>query len=48
MEVDVVVVVEVTLVHQVGLFVALPCALLHPAVGDIYAEKLEDGLTPAW
>lgn len=32
----------------VGLFVALPCALLHPAVGDIYAEKLEDGLTPAW
>jgi len=32
----------------VGLFVALPFAITHPAVGDIYAEKLEDGITPAW
>ena len=31
-----------------GLFLALPFAMTHPAVEDIYSSKLEDGLTPAW
>jgi len=32
----------------VGLFLALPFAMTHPAVNHIYAEKQEDGVTPAW
>jgi len=31
-----------------GLFLALPFALTHKAVGDIYEEKLSDEVTPAW
>jgi len=32
----------------IGLFLALPFALSHPAVENIYTAKLEDGVTPAW
>jgi len=31
-----------------GLFLALPFAINHPAVSNIYEEKLADGVTPAW
>jgi len=32
----------------IGLFLALPFALTHEAVKDIYEDKLADGVTPAW
>merc|ERR1719318_2147113 len=32
----------------IGLFLALPFALTHPAVENIYQAVQEDGLTPAW
>jgi len=32
----------------VGLFLALPFALTHPAVENIYQAVQEDGVTPAW
>jgi len=32
----------------IGLFLALPFALSHSAVADIYSAKLQDGLTPVW
>jgi len=32
----------------IGLFLALPFALTHPAVEDIYQAVQEDGVTPAW
>jgi len=31
-----------------GMFLALPFALTNEAVADIYEEKLDDGVTPAW
>jgi len=31
-----------------GLFLALPFAITHEAVSDIYEAKLSDGVTPAW
>jgi len=32
----------------IGLFLALPFALTHEAVANIYEEKLSDNVTPAW
>eukprot|EP00092_Neocalanus_flemingeri_P106012 GFUD01135966.1.p1 GENE.GFUD01135966.1~~GFUD01135966.1.p1 ORF type:complete len:607 (+),score=99.83 GFUD01135966.1:58-1878(+) len=32
----------------IGLFLALPFAMTHEAVANIYEEKLSDGVTPAW
>jgi len=32
----------------VGLFLALPFAITHPAVDNIYEVSQEDGVTPAW
>jgi len=32
----------------IGLFLALPFAMSHPAVENIYSAKLDDGVTPAW
>jgi len=32
----------------IGLFLALPFAMTHEAVANIYEEKLDDGVTPAW
>merc|ERR1719370_1020588 len=32
----------------IGLFLALPFAMTHEAVENIYSAKLEDGSTPAW
>eukprot|EP00092_Neocalanus_flemingeri_P035154 GFUD01038257.1.p1 GENE.GFUD01038257.1~~GFUD01038257.1.p1 ORF type:complete len:503 (+),score=122.31 GFUD01038257.1:142-1509(+) len=32
----------------IGLFLALPFAMTHPAVSNIYEAKLDDGVTPAW
>ena len=29
-------------------FLALPFAITHPAVSNIYEAKLSDGVTPAW
>ena len=31
-----------------GMFLALPFALTNEHVKDIYEDKLEDGVTPAW
>lgn len=32
----------------IGMFLALPFAITHEAVADIYEAKLDDGVTPAW
>jgi len=32
----------------IGLFLALPFAMTHEAVANIYEAKLDDGVTPAW
>ena len=40
-------VVQIFLIF-LGMFLALPFALTNEHVKDIYEDKLEDGVTPAW